>query len=66
MYSTWLMPEASVRRARDAAREAGFDLNSLADYCRSSRRTGVVLGFGGVTDAQLDRALAAIARGLGS
>ena len=64
MYSTWLMPAASVRRARDAAREAGFDLNALADYCRSTRRTGIVLGFGGLTDAELDRALAAIVHGL--
>ncbi len=64
MYSTWLMPPSAVRRACDAAREAGFDVAPLSRYCRSARPSGLVVGFGGVTDAQLDRALAAIARGL--
>lgn len=64
MYSTWLTDPASAERARAAGRAAGFDVPLLADYCRSARLTGLVLGFGGVTDAELDRALEAIVRGL--
>ncbi|MFD6140873.1 PLP-dependent aminotransferase family protein [Promicromonospora sp. NPDC060271] len=64
MYSTWLTDPASAERARSAGRAAGFDVPLLADYCRSSRLTGLVVGFGGVTDVELDRALAAIVRGL--
>ncbi|MCF4120856.1 PLP-dependent aminotransferase family protein [Antribacter sp. KLBMP9083] len=64
MYSTWLLPQADALAARAAARAAGFDVNLLTDYCRSATLTGLVVGFGGVTDDQLDRALAAITRGL--
>ncbi|MEU4453415.1 PLP-dependent aminotransferase family protein [Nocardioides sp. NPDC023903] len=60
MYSTWLLPEADARRARDAARAAGFEINLLSTYARTSGLTGLVIGFGGVTDAELDRALAAL------
>jgi len=60
MYSTWLLPQADALRAREAAREAGFEVNLLSDYCRTARLTGLVLGFGGVTDDELDRALAAV------
>jgi len=60
MYSTWLLPQADALRARAAARDAGFEVNLLSDYCRSARLTGLVLGFGGVTDDELDRALAAV------
>ncbi|WP_183095592.1 aminotransferase-like domain-containing protein, partial [Nocardioides stalactiti] len=64
MYATWLMPPASVRAARAAARDAGFEVAPISNYCRSARLSGLVVGFGGVTDAELDRALAAIQRGL--
>ena len=64
MYSTWLLPDAEARRARDSAREAGFGVNLLADYCRSATLTGLVVGFGGCTDEQLDRALEALTRPL--
>jgi len=60
MYSTWLLPETDALRARTAAREAGFELNLLGSYSRASGLTGLVIGFGGVTDEELDRALAAI------
>ncbi|GAA4695777.1 PLP-dependent aminotransferase family protein [Nocardioides conyzicola] len=60
MYSTWLLPQADAVRAREAARRAGFEVNLLSDYCRSARLTGLVVGFGGVTDDELDRALAAV------
>ena len=42
----------------------GFEVNLLSDYCRSARLTGLVLGFGGVTDNELDRALAAVTSAL--
>ena len=51
-------------RARDAARRTGFEVNLLADYCRSATLTGLVVGFGGVTDDELDRALAALVSAL--
>lgn len=60
MYATWLLPQADALRARDAARRAGFEVNLLSDYCRSARLTGLVVGFGGVTDDELDRALDAL------
>ncbi|WP_137295083.1 PLP-dependent aminotransferase family protein [Nocardioides dongxiaopingii] len=64
MYSTWLVDQGRALAARDAARRAGFDVPLLTDYTRGSRLTGLVVGFGGVTDAELDRALAALRRGL--
>ncbi|WP_125775978.1 PLP-dependent aminotransferase family protein [Antribacter gilvus] len=64
MYSTWLLPQASALAARDAAAAAGFEVNLLAGYCRAADLTGLVIGFGGVTDDQLDRALEAITCGL--
>lgn len=60
MYATWLMPQTAARRVRAAAATAGFRLNLLSDYCRTATATGIVLGFGGPTDAELDRALDAI------
>lgn len=65
MYSTWLLPQADALRARAAARRAGFEVNLLSDYCRSAPLTGLVVGFGGVTDDELDRALAALTSALG-
>ncbi|MER7560230.1 PLP-dependent aminotransferase family protein [Nocardioides sp. NPDC126508] len=65
MYSTWLLPEPDAVRARDAARAAGFEINLLSTYVRSSGLTGLVIGFGGITDAELDQALAVITRTLG-
>ena len=60
MYSTWLLPQADALRAQDAARRAGFGVNLLSDYARSATLSGLVVGFGGVTDAELDAALAAL------
>jgi GntR family transcriptional regulator/MocR family aminotransferase len=37
----------------------------LSDYCRTARLTGLIIGFGGCTDDELDRALAALVSGLG-
>lgn len=65
MYSTWLLPQADALRARESARRAGFEVNLLSDYCRTATLTGLVVGFGGVTDEELDRALSALVAGLG-
>jgi len=57
MYLT-LLTEASVAAVvAGEAREAGFDVPTLAEYTRSDRRAGLVVGFGGLDDAQLTRAL---------
>ena len=65
MYVTVPMPQPRALRAAASAAEAGFEVPLLRDYCRSARRTGLIVGFGGITDEALDRALAAIVRGLG-
>jgi GntR family transcriptional regulator/MocR family aminotransferase len=64
MYVTVPMPHARAQRAAAAAAEAGFEVPLLRDYCRSARLTGLIVGFGGVTDTEFDRALTAIVRGL--
>lgn len=64
MYSTWLMPQPDAVNARDAARDAGFNVALLSDYCRSAQLCGLVIGVGGCTDAQLDAALEAVVRGV--
>ena len=57
MYLTLRMPAEVADRLVNAAEGAGMELPSLASYGRSCVATGIVLGFGGVTDAQLDRLL---------
>ena len=64
MYSTWLLPHGRAVRARAAAEAAGFRVNLLADYCRSAQLTGLVVGFGGPTDEELERALDVLAGSL--
>lgn len=62
MYATVELPPDATARAHAAARAAGFDVPLLADYCRSHPRHGLIIGFGGCTDPQLDSALTAIAQ----
>ena len=64
MYSTWLLPHRRAVRARAAAEAAGFQVNLLADYCRSEDLSGLVVGFGGCTDQELDAALAVLVESL--
>jgi GntR family transcriptional regulator/MocR family aminotransferase len=64
MYSTWLMPQERAVAARAAALAAGVQVPLLSDYARSSGHTGLVIGFGGVTDAELDAALGVLTRAL--
>ncbi|MCM0619785.1 MocR-like pyridoxine biosynthesis transcription factor PdxR [Nocardioides bruguierae] len=60
MYPSLPLPAARAEAAHRAARAAGYDVPLLSDAARSSGATGLVLGFGGCTDAQLEEALAAI------
>ncbi len=64
MYVTVQMSGLLARSAVAAAHAAGFELPSLADYCRSSPKQGIVLGFGGLTDAELHGALDAVESGV--
>ncbi len=64
MYATVPLPQTTALRVAAEAREAGFELPLLRDYCRTARLSGVIIGFGGCTDAELDRALTAIVRAL--
>jgi GntR family transcriptional regulator/MocR family aminotransferase len=64
MYVTVPLPPATAKRVAVQAEAAGFDVPMLRDYCRTARRTGVIIGFGGCTEDELDRALQAIVRGL--
>ncbi|WP_435770742.1 PLP-dependent aminotransferase family protein [Nocardioides sp. SYSU DS0651] len=66
MYATVELSRADAERAHLAARRAGYDVPLLAPYCRSVVRHGLVVGFGGCTDAQLDEALAVVTRELES
>jgi GntR family transcriptional regulator/MocR family aminotransferase len=65
MYVTVPLPPSTARGVVDAAREAGFEVPLLRDYCRTADLSGIIIGFGGCTDDELDRALIAIVRGLG-
>jgi GntR family transcriptional regulator/MocR family aminotransferase len=60
MYATVLMPPARALAAHRAAAGAGFDVPLLADHCRTARLGGLIVGFGGCTDGELDAALAAL------
>jgi GntR family transcriptional regulator/MocR family aminotransferase len=64
MYVTVPMPHATTLRVAASAAGAGFEVPLLRDYCRSADRTGIIIGFGGCTDDELDRALAAITAAL--
>jgi len=57
MFLTLPLPGPVADAVRDACWRAGFDVPSLAEYSRSSGLTGLVIGFGGVTDDELSRAL---------
>lgn len=64
MYVTLQLPGPIAEAVRDECWRAGFALPSLADYSRSSGLTGLVIGFGGVADDELSRALDALTTAL--
>jgi len=57
MYLTLRVPGPVADAVRNDCRQAGFDVPSLAELSRTSLITGLVIGFGGVTDEELSRAL---------
>lgn len=68
MYATVPLDPAATDRAVAAAAAAGYEVPRLADYARgaapAAARTGLVLGFGGCTDDQLDDVLAVLVTAL--
>jgi len=62
MYATVVLPRPLALAAHRDARDAGFDVPLLADYCRSADLHGLIVGFGGCTDVELDAALAVLSR----
>jgi len=64
MYATVPMPHPTALRVAASARKAGFEVPLLRDYCLTSDLTGIIIGFGGCTDDELDRALAAVVQAL--
>jgi GntR family transcriptional regulator / MocR family aminotransferase len=60
MYLTLLTPPPVARAVAHEAREADFEVPTLADYTRTDDRAGLVVGFGGVSDDALDAALGAL------
>jgi len=57
MYLSLATTPGVAARVAARAAQAGVVVPLLADYCRTSRREGLVIGFGGVSDADLERAL---------
>ena len=66
MYLTLALPGPVADAVRHSCRRAGFEVPSLASYSRSAGLTGLVIGFGGVTDDELARALEVMGRALRS
>ena len=64
MYLTLRVSAQTAATVRRDCHRAGFDIPSLAEHSRSSGLTGLVIGFGGVTDDELARALAAMTSSL--
>ncbi|HET7387127.1 MAG TPA: PLP-dependent aminotransferase family protein [Nocardioidaceae bacterium] len=66
MYATLLLPERVAAAVVADCAAAGLDVPPLGDYARSSGRSGIVVGFGGIADDELAWALdvlsAALAR----
>ena len=64
MYLTLQLDQEAAERAAGVALAAGYDVPLLSDYARTADRHGLVLGFGGCSDAQLDSVLTVLRRSL--
>lgn len=53
MYLTVATPPGVAESVVETAAEAGVVVQSIASYCRSTHRDGLVVGFGGVRDSDL-------------
>ncbi len=57
MYVTLPLSARRAQAVHTATSRSGFDVPLLSAYGRTHRTTGIVLGFGGVSDDELDRCL---------
>ena len=64
MYLTLPLPGPVADAVRADCWRQGFDVPSLGSYSRSSGLTGLVIGFGGLSDEELSRALEVMTRAL--
>jgi GntR family transcriptional regulator / MocR family aminotransferase len=64
MYLTLALPTSTAARVAAEAGSEGVAVSRLRAYCRTSSRDGLVIGFGGPTDAQLERAVEVLERSL--
>ncbi|MGH3470634.1 MAG: PLP-dependent aminotransferase family protein [Nocardioidaceae bacterium] len=64
MYLTVRLAPAVADAVVTEARAAGIELSSLREYCRTASCSGIVIGYGGPTDAELAHALGVIADSL--
>lgn len=64
MYLTLALPEERSAAVRRRAAGAGVDVPLLSGYARTHPRSDLVIGFGGITDAQLSRALDVLTQAL--
>jgi GntR family transcriptional regulator/MocR family aminotransferase len=62
MYLTLAMPTRTAARVAAQASRQGVVVGRLGAYCRTSSRDGLVIGFGGPTDAQLEEAIGVLER----
>jgi GntR family transcriptional regulator/MocR family aminotransferase len=62
MYLTLAMPTRTAARVAAQASRQGVAVGRLSAYCRTSSRDGLVIGFGGPTDAQLEEAIGVLER----
>lgn len=53
MYFTLSLPASGAPGVIADAARARIVVPDLQDYCRTANRSGIVVGFGGVTDAEL-------------
>jgi GntR family transcriptional regulator/MocR family aminotransferase len=64
MYLTLVLDPTLAAAVTADARRQGVDVPRLRDYCRTARRDGLVIGFGGPSDRELEMALRVVERSL--
>jgi GntR family transcriptional regulator/MocR family aminotransferase len=64
MYVTLSLEASTAEHVARMARADGVEVPLLADYCRTAARAGLVVGYGGVSDDDFERALRTLARTL--
>jgi GntR family transcriptional regulator / MocR family aminotransferase len=64
MYATLSLTRSTAARVARRALADGVEVPLLADYCRTARRGGLVIGYGGVSDVDFASALNIVVREL--